>query len=83
MRTTLKIDDELLKEAKIIAANSGRTISEVFEDALREILLRRQQAKTTERFVLPTFKGEGAQPSVDLEDWASIVELMDREDAGT
>ena len=41
MRTTVKIDDRLLVEAKTRAARSGRTLNQVVEDALREAFARR------------------------------------------
>ena len=40
MRTTVKIDDELLKEAKKVALESGRSLAEVIDDALRESFAR-------------------------------------------
>lgn len=84
MRTTIRIDDELLKEAKVAAASSGRTLTELIEDALREALARRQEAKTRkERVTLPTFKGRGVRRGVDLDDSASLLDLMDRADASS
>lgn len=38
MRTTLIIDDELVRKAKVAAARSGLTLSEVVNRALREAL---------------------------------------------
>jgi hypothetical protein len=35
MRITVEIDDQLLAEARAQAAQSGRTLNEVVEDALR------------------------------------------------
>jgi predicted HicB family RNase H-like nuclease len=42
MRTTVRIDDRLLVEAKRRAAMSGRTLNELIEDALREAFARRE-----------------------------------------
>jgi len=80
MRTTIRVDDELLREAKQLAARSGRTLTAVFEDALRETLnrQRRSAARTVD---FPTFRGNGLQPGVDLDDSAALIELMDRADA--
>lgn len=36
MRTTLNIDDELLKAAKIVAVRRGTTLTALVEEALRE-----------------------------------------------
>ncbi len=38
LRTTLQLDDELIVQAKISAARTGRTLSQVIEDALRRRL---------------------------------------------
>ena len=80
MRTTIRLDDQLLKEAKATAAASGRTLTELVEDALREALARRQAVGRRQRVTLPTFKGALA-PGVDLDDSASLLDLMDEPDA--
>jgi hypothetical protein len=82
MRTTIRLDDDLLKEAKRVAAASGRTLTELVEDSLRETLSRRNAAKTRKRVALPTFRGEGGlQPGVDLDNSAALLDVMDRYDA--
>jgi len=78
MRTTINLDDELLGAAKKVAAETGRTLTTVFEDALRESLARRQQQGKRKRIKLPTFRGRGLQPGVDLDDAAALLELMER-----
>jgi hypothetical protein len=80
MRTTINIDDDLLAEAKQVAAKTGRSLTAVVEDALRESLRRRQG--TARRAVeLPTFGEGGVQPGVDLDDSAALLDLMDQDDA--
>ena len=83
MRTTIQLDDQLLAEAKQWAAPSGRTLKAVIEDALREALARRDEPSPSTRVRLRTFKGRGLQPGVDLEDSASPLELMERDDGVT
>ena len=78
MRTTVKIDDSLLVEAKTRAARSGRTLNEVFEDALREAFARREGAGR--RVDLPVFRGGRVMPGVDLDDSAALLDLMDGRD---
>lgn len=80
MRTTINLDDELLKRAKSAAAGSGKTLTSLVEDALRESLARRESVGKRERVVLRTFKGNGVLPGVDLYDSASLLDLMDRHD---
>jgi hypothetical protein len=80
MRTTINIDDSLLAEARQVAARTGRSLTAVVEDALRESLHRR--ASTAHRAVeLPTFGEGGVQPGVDLDDSAALLDLMEDDDA--
>lgn len=76
MQTTIKIDDQLLTDAKARAAASGRTLSAVVEDALREALARRP-SKDHDRSGLPTFPGGRLLPGVDLDDSAALLALME------
>ena len=80
MRTTIKIDDQLLSEAKARAAASGRTLNAVVEDALREALARRPVRGGDRRTELPTFSGGRLLPGVDLDDNAVLLELMEGSD---
>ncbi len=77
MRTTIKIDDQLLAAAKARAATSGRTLNAVVEDALREALARRVRNGGGRRVELPTFRGGRLMLGVDLDDSAALLEQMD------
>jgi hypothetical protein len=77
MRTTINLDNDLLASAKKVAAESGRTLTDVFEDALRESLARRREARTRAPIALPTFRGSGTLPGVDLDDSAALLDLME------
>ena len=77
MRTTIRLDGELLSEAKQLAAQSGRTLNAVIEEALRESLARRQKAKKRRRIRLPVFKGRGVKAGVDLDSSAALLDLME------
>jgi hypothetical protein len=79
MRTTIKIDDALLAEAKLRAAESGRTLNAVVEDALRQAFAR-ASGQRGERPELPVFRGSRVVPGVDLDDSAALLELMERVD---
>jgi Arc/MetJ family transcription regulator len=77
MRTTIRLDDDLLTSAKRAAAESGRTLTAVIEDALREALSRRAGSAGSPRVRLTTVGGNGPRPGVDLDDTAGLLELMD------
>ena len=78
MRKTIHIDDHLFAEIKGIAADTGRTLAAVIQDALRESLCRR---RATERPAvdLPLFHGTGMMPGAERSDSASLLDLMKRD----
>ena len=75
MRTTLIIDDKLLREAKKVAADRNTTVSAVVNDALRESLAN--QTKPARPFRLITY-GDPSRP-IDLTpaDMKAILEEQD------
>lgn len=77
MRTTVRLDQHLLLEAKKLAAESGRTLTAVIEDALRDTLARRTPQRKRARVHLKTFKGDGLWPGVDLDDSAALLDTME------
>jgi hypothetical protein len=80
MRTTIRLDDQLLREIKQLAAQTGQTLTAVIEEALREMLVRRQQMAERQPVKLITASGQGLQPGVDLDDSAALLDLMDKAD---
>jgi hypothetical protein len=76
VRTTIRIDDTLYRRAKTIAAESGRTVSDVIEDAVRTGLERDRRSPEDLR-PLPTFGGSGVLPGVDVSDSARLRDGMD------
>jgi len=74
----MRIDDGLLAAAKEHAARTGRTLTSVFEDALRTFLVLEKRARRSRRPKLPTFDGGGLQPGVDLDSSADLLDVMER-----
>ncbi|MDP6350679.1 MAG: DUF2191 domain-containing protein [Alphaproteobacteria bacterium] len=79
MRTTVRLDDGLLAEAKKHAAETNRTLTGLIEDTLREVLARRWRPRPSERIKLKTVRGTGTLPGVDLDDGAALLGLMNRD----
>jgi hypothetical protein len=78
MRTTIRLDDHLLAQAKQLAAKTGRTLTAVIEDALRAALSQTQRARRGQpRLELPTFGEGGVRPGIDLDDSAALLQVMD------
>lgn len=76
MRTTITIDDDLLREAKVLAARTDRTVSSVLEEALRELIARQTEADERRRsdFTLPSYHGGGFL--VDILDKEALAEAL-------
>ena len=81
MRTTIRLSDDLLAQAKQLALKTGRTLTAVIEDALLAAVARGNRRRRGGRVALPTFRGGGLRPGVDLDDTASLLEVMESGDA--
>ncbi len=79
MRTTVRLNDQLLRDAKKAAAESGRTLTALIEDALREKLSQRAQTAERKRVRLLTVPG-GPLPEVDIDNSAALLDLMEAPD---
>ncbi len=79
MRTTIRLEDSLMQEVKQYAAERNQTLTSVIEEALREKLMKRQEAKRREPFKLKPFsrEGKGLKPGVDLDSNAALLDLME------
>ena len=77
MRTTIRLDEHLLIEAKRYAAESGRTLTAVIEDALRASLARRESSPSKMPVRLKTAGGEGLQSGVDIDDSSALLDTME------
>lgn len=78
MRTTIRLNDELLMEAKRQAARSGTTLTAIIEESLRERLSRSKQGTRQRKAIrLKTTGTGGLLPGIDLDDSAALLVLMD------
>ncbi|MDY7028391.1 MAG: ribbon-helix-helix protein, CopG family [Spirochaetota bacterium] len=80
MRTTIRMQDQLLREAKKRAAQQNRSLTAFIEEAVREKLLNtagEEAAEPSPAYRLITFKGEGTRPGIDLDNSASLYDAMD------
>ena len=74
MRTTIRLDDSLLRRAKAAAAASGRSLNDLISDAVRAALVSRPTPGRVAE--LPLYRGRGLQPGVDLDDSAALLDIM-------
>ena len=76
MRTNITIDDSLYLEVKQFAMESHKTFTKVVEDALRNSL-ELKKAKNNHKVSLLTTGEGGLVHGIDLDDNASLNEIMD------
>ena len=80
MRTTVRMEDELLRRAKEIAARRDTTLTAILEQALREWLDRQRRNKRRRRIDLPVSRsGGGPLPGVNLDDSADLLDRMEND----
>ena len=76
MRTTIRINDDLLKRAKKKATEEGRTLTSLIEDALA-LVVAKPKASRRSRVELPVSKASGGVlPGIDLNRSSDLEEVM-------
>ena len=79
MRTTMNLPDDLYRSARVRAAEEGRTVTSVMEEALRSFL--KINEPEPQPFVLKTLPPRAnAVTPPDVGDNAAVRELLDAED---
>ena len=64
-RTTFRIDEEILAEAKALAARQHRSLNSVMEEALRRMLKSANERESRPRVQLPTYGDPNDRPLID------------------
>ncbi len=78
MRTTVRLDEALLDQAKREASRRGETLTALIEQGLRLVLAQSRAPQRRRRVVLPTSRaGGGVLPGVDLSDSAAVLDIME------
>ena len=77
MKTTLNLNDQVLRQAKQRAAHDGITLTRFVEDALRARLAGTGSRGPPFRLRLETVTGD-APPNVDIADRDALYDVLDR-----
>jgi hypothetical protein len=77
MRTTIRLNDELLQTAKQHALATQRTLTQLIQDALVSLLEKERGAASPRTVKLPTFQGDGTYPGIDINSNASLRDRME------
>jgi Arc/MetJ family transcription regulator len=78
MRTTIRLPDPLLAQAKKRASQDGITLGDLVASAVRERVLRPSRAAAGQAFRLVTFGEKGLAPGMS---WAELKQEADQEDS--
>jgi hypothetical protein len=74
MKTTLVLNDDLYRQAKVVASGRGCTVSSIVEDALRLLLNTENDARGPSA---PMPSWDLGQPRVDIDDSSAVQEALD------
>jgi hypothetical protein len=77
MRTTVRLNESVLRNAKRYANSHGITLTSLVEQSLRERLSRSTCAQSGRPVNLPTFRGNGVRPGVDIDDTAALLDAVE------
>jgi hypothetical protein len=78
MRTTVRLDEGLLEQAKREAERRGTTLTALIEQGLRLAIRRPRRVDTDARVKLPVSRARGgAMAGIDLNDSAALLDRMD------
>lgn len=77
MRTTVRLDEQLMREAKALALQEGTSFTALIEDSLRERIARSQRMSGRRPVELPVFRGTGVKEGLDPEIFSDNSRLAD------
>ena len=78
MRTTVRLDEALLRSAKIEAAKRGETLTSMIEKGLRLVMAQPAKQPSRRAVRLPVCRaGGGTLPGVDISNSADLLDHME------
>ncbi len=78
MKTTIEIQDDLMKAAKALARKHGTTLKSIIERGIRTTLKEEQQSANYE-LADKSVKGKGLQTDYQQATWADVRDTVYRE----
>jgi Ribbon-helix-helix protein, copG family len=75
-RTTVRLDDGLMEQAKREAARRGQTLTQLIEEGLRLALARPKQPRRKVKLTVST-RGGDLRPGIDLNNSVQLWEILD------
>jgi hypothetical protein len=79
MRTTVRLPEALMIQAKKEAQRRGKTVTSLIEQGLRLVL--KQPEDPRKKFVLPVSSATGGLlPGIDLSNSAALLDIMEEDE---
>lgn len=78
MRTTIRMKAGLADKAKKYCQKQGMSFTHFVEEAVTAYLHTPVNLPAQKAISLPSFKGKGLMPGVDLDDSAALLDLMEK-----
>lgn len=78
LRTTVRLEESLLEQAKAEAARRNKTLTSLIEEGLHLVMREARKPARRRKVVLPTCKqGGGTLPRVDISNGAELLDIME------
>ena len=77
----MNLPDSLMQQVRRRAESDRRTVTSLFEQALRELLARQEDVPEKDD-PLPTYGAPGSHPLVDIDDRDALYAALDAERSG-
>jgi hypothetical protein len=78
LRTTVRLEESLLEQAKAEAARRNKTLTALIEEGLRLALVNPRTRIRRKKVVLPVSRQTGGtQPGVDINSSADLLDILE------
>jgi hypothetical protein len=78
LRTTVRLEESLLEQAKVVAAQQNKTLTSLIEEGLYRVIKDAQNPVPRKKVVLPvSTRGGGTLPGVDINNSAELLDIME------
>jgi hypothetical protein len=78
LRTTVRLEESLLEEAKAHAARQDKTLTSLIEEGLRLVIAKSRTPAPRKKVVLPVSRsGGGPMPGVNINHSAELLDILE------
>ena len=78
LRTTIRLEESLLEQAKAEAARRNTTLTSLIEEGLHRVIKDAYKPVKRKKVVLPVcMRGGGTLPGVDISNSAELLDIME------